>query len=319
MKESYFMSPQDVGELVKLDKYVVEITAFAQEEFSGIKITTDQVRKLVKMVLQNKYPEDNVPDEIVLLYERIEGDYQEAQEILADAEEPEPEPEVEPVYEEQSPVDTEKSLALVNHANTGVELSSFSKKFDLGAGMTQCVPRGEVTMQDWVTAFSFGLALESGSQWIIGDAVVALEDEGHDDVVNQLCANFKKSYSTVSGYARTSRAFPAAKRDAMLPFTTYREIGNASLPPKKMEEMVETAKTEKLSCAEVRSRVRGEQGKSELKPHRYLVLNVSNRSNSIILTEMPSVIEPHHVVIDLLGKAEYDPANQEWIKYIKGN
>jgi hypothetical protein len=24
------------------------------------------------------------------------------------------------------------------------------------------------------------------------------------------------------------------------------------------------------------------------------------------------------LVIDLLGKAEYDPANKEWIKYIKG-
>jgi hypothetical protein len=64
--------------------------------------------------------------------------------------------------------------------------------------------------------------------------------------------------------------------------------------------------------------VRGEQGKSEVKPHRYLILNVSNRSNSEIVTELPQNIEPHHLVIDLLGKAEYDPANKEWIKYTRG-
>jgi hypothetical protein len=311
----YFMSPADEGEIVDEKTYAIELEAWAKDEYQGIKITLDQVKKLIKMVIRNEYPPDNVPDEVAMVYERIEGDWQEAKELLADAEAPHYEP---VAQEEPSSVDTEKSLSLVDHAKNGVELSSFSKKFDLGSGMTQCVPRGDVTMEDWVTAFSFGIALESGSQWIIGDAVVALEDEGHEDVVNQLCANFKKSYSTVSGYARTSRAFPASKRDAMLPFTTYREIGNASLPPKKMEEMVETAKTEKLSCAEVRSRVRGEQGKSEVKPHRYLILNISNRSNSEIVTELPQNIEPHHLVIDLLGKAEYDPANKEWIKYIKG-
>jgi hypothetical protein len=313
-KAELFMSPADDGEIVEYDQYVREVEQWAKSEYQGIRITSDQIKKLIKMVMLNQCPPDNVPDEVVMIYERIEGDWQEAKELIADADEPD----YEPAHEEPSPVNTEKSLSLVNHANNGVELSSFSKKFDLGPGMTQCVPRGEATMEDWVTAFSFGLALESGSQWIIGDAVVALEDEGHDDVVNQLCANFKKSYSTVSGYARTSRAFPASKRDAMLPFTTYREIGNASLTPNKMEEMVETAKTEKLSCAEVRSRVRGEQGKEERKPHRYLVLNVANRSNSTILTELPAEIEPQNVVIDLMRGAEYDPANKEWIKYIKG-
>ncbi len=313
----YFMSPADEGEIVDEKTYAVELEAWAKDEYQGIKLSLDQIKKLIKMVLRNEYPPDNVPDEVALVYERIEGDWEEAKELLEDIQNEEPH--FEPVpQEEPSPVDCEKSLALVNHANTGVEVTSFMKKFDLGECMTQCVPRGDVKMEDWVTAFSFGLVLESGSQWIVADAVVALEDAGHSDVVNQLCANFKKAYSTVSGYARVSRDFAKETRDPKIPFTSYREISNANLPPSKKAELLETTKTEKLSCAEVRSRVRGEQGKSEVKPHRYLILNVSNRSNSEIVTELPQNIEPHHLVIDLHKGAEYDPANQEWIKYSKG-
>ncbi len=310
-----YMSVQDEGELVSEERYLAEILAWSLDEYPGVKFTLDKIKKLHKMALNNQYPEDNIPDEAVMVYERLSGDIEYARELESELSEPI----IEPVHEDPSPVNTEESVALIEASKQGVELNSFSKKFDLGSGMTQCVPRGEVTMADWVTAFSFGLALESGSQWIIGDSVVALEDAGHDNVVNQLCSQFKKSYSTVSGYARACRAFPAKKRDPMLPFSTYREIGNSSLPPQQMEEMVETAKTEKLSCAEVRSRVRGDKERVERKAHRYLVLNISNRSNSEILTELPSVIEPHQVVIDLHTGAEYDPANKEWIKYSRGN
>jgi hypothetical protein len=194
----------------------------------------------------------------------------------------------------------------------------FSKKFDLGAGLTQCVPRGDVTMQDWVGAFGFGLALESGAQWIIGDSVVALENAGHDDVVNQLCSQFKKSYSTVSGYARACRAFPFAKRDAMLPFTVYREIGNADLPEAKKLDLLAKAKEEKLSSGEVRDRVKAEQGKGQAPiGHRYLCLNVSNTSNSEVLRHVPENIEPHHLVIDLTQKSWYDPAEDQWVPFLK--
>jgi hypothetical protein len=194
----------------------------------------------------------------------------------------------------------------------------FSKKFDLGAGLTQCVPRGEVTMQDWVGAFGFGLALESGAQWIIGDSVVALENAGHDDVVNQLCSQFKKSYSTVSGYARACRAFPFAKRDAMLPFTVYREIGNADLPESKKLDLLAKAKEEKLSSGEVRDRVKAEQGKGQAPiGHRYLCLNVSNTTNSEVLRHVPEKIEPHHLIIDLASKSWLDAAENEWIPFLK--
>jgi hypothetical protein len=226
-----------------------------------------------------------------------------------------------PVVEEEP---ENESLALVESVKQGLELSSFTKKFDIGAGMTQCVPRGKVEMKDWVAAFAFGLTLESGAQWIIGDAVVALDNAGHDDVVNQLCANFKKSYSTVSGYARACRAFPAAKRDAALPFTVYREIGNANFGDdktnaKKQEAMLEVAKAEGLSSTEVRNRVRNEQGKDDksVLPHRYLVLNVGNYGNSEVKRSVPDKLEAHHFLIDRQDMSWFDAAQGEWVKFSK--
>jgi hypothetical protein len=310
-----YMSPQDEGELVTQDRYLAEILAWAKAEYQGIKITHDHIKKLLQMVQKDQYPGDSVPDEVVLIYEKLAGDYEYAQELAADMEQPAEEIEVQAVSQQ-----SQESAALVESVNNGIELSSFTQKFDLGEGMTHCIPKGNVTMEDWVGAFGFGLALESGAQWIIGDSVVALEDAGHEDVVNQLCAKFKKAYSTVSGYARACREFTADKRDPMLPFTVYRELGNAKLDGGKRDALLEEAKNEHLSSNEVRNRVREEQGKNVDKPapHRYLVLNVSNFANSEIVTEVPEKLEPHHLLIDLQGKRWFDPGNEEYINFIKG-
>jgi hypothetical protein len=310
-----YMSPQDEGELVTQDRYLAEILAWAQAEYQGIKITLDHIKKLLQMVQKDQYPGDSVPDEVVLIYEKLAGDYEYAQELAADMEQPAEEIEVQAVSQQ-----SQQSAALVESVNNGIELSSFTQKFDLGEGMTHCIPKGNVTMEDWVGAFGFGLALESGAQWIVGDSVVALEDAGHEDVVNQLCAKFKKAYSTVSGYARACREFTADKRDPMLPFTVYRELGNAKLDGGKRDALLDEAKNEHLSSTEVRNRVREEQGKNIDKPapHRYLVLNVSNFSNSEIVTEVPDKLEPHHLLIDLLGKKWFDLGNEEYINFIKG-
>jgi hypothetical protein len=262
--------------------------------------------------------EDNVADEVAEMYEKMAYDYESAAELLADkVETPVIVTDTQPVVSEES----QEKLELVQSVNQGLELSSFTQKFDLGAGMTQCVPKGEVSMQDWVKAFAFGLTLESGSQWIIGDSVVALENAGHEDVVNQLCAQFKKSYSTVSGYARACKAFPAKQRDAMLPFTVYREIGNADLTEKKKAQLVEAAKTEKLSSQEVRGKVREAQGKEEKRkpmPHRFLILNVENWANSEIVTQVPDEVEAHQLIIDLQGKSWFDAGGNDWIQFLRG-
>jgi len=307
-------SPLHEGQLVNEATYLKQMLTFAQEEWKGITMTDALVKKVWDKVKKNQYIEDNVADEVAEMYEKMAYDYESASELMADKE---------PVIVTDNPVseESQEKLELVQSVNQGLELSSFTQKFDLGAGMTQCVPKGEVSMQDWVKAFAFGLTLESGSQWIIGDSVVALENAGHEDVVNQLCAQFKKSYSTVSGYARACKAFPAKQRDAMLPFTVYREIGNADLTEKKKAQLVEAAKTEKLSSQEVRGKVREAQGKEERQrplTHRFIVLNVENYGNSETLTQVPDEIEPHQIILDCESKSWFDPAENEWIKIPRG-
>ena len=309
-------SPLHEGQLVNEATYLKQMLTFAQEEWKGINMTDALIKKVWDKVKKNQYIEDNVADEVAEMYEKMAYDFESASELMADKELV--------IVTDTQPVVSEESqekLELVQSVSQGVELSTFTQKFDLGAGMTQCVPKGEVSMQDWVKAFAFGLTLESGSQWIIGDSVVALENAGHEDVVNQLCAQFKKSYSTVSGYARACKAFPAKQRDAMLPFTVYREIGNADLTEKKKAQLVEAAKTEKLSSQEVRGKVREAQGKEEKRkpmPHRFLILNVENWANSEIVTQVPDEVEAHQLIIDLQGKSWFDAGGNEWIQFLRG-
>jgi hypothetical protein len=319
--ELELFSPTQEGVIVPLSTYLRHMGEFVKTEWPGISITEVHIKKAWGKLQKNEYLGDDAPDEMLEMYEKMSADLDMAEEMaeerLANPVEAE---EVEVELTEDEPVN--ESLALVESVKNGLELSSFTQKFDIGSGMTQCVPKGEVDMKDWVAAFAFGLTLESGAQWIIGDSVVALENAGHEDVVNQLCSNFKKSYPTVSGYARACRAFPADKRDATLPFTVYREIGNANFgdeSTKKQNELLEAAKNEKLSSTEVRNRVRHEQGKEVDKPsgHRFLLLNVGNFSNSEVLRSMPEEVQEHQLLIDLGDKSWFDPAEGEWMKFGK--
>ena len=323
-KELELFSPTQEGVIVPLSTYLRHMGEFVKTEWPGINITEAHIKKAWSKLQKNEYLGDDAPDEMLEMYEKMSADLDMAEEMaeerlaLPAVEEPENIEELIDITIEE-PVN--ESIALVESVKQGLELSSFTTKFDIGAGMTQCVPRGQVEMKDWVAAFAFGLTLESGAQWIIGDSVVALENAGHEDVVNQLCSNFKKSYSTVSGYARACRVFTAEMRDATLPFTVYREIGNANFgdeSTKKQKELLEAAKTEKLSSTEVRNRVRSEQGKDD-KPsgHRFLLLNVGNFSNSEVLRTMPEEVQEHQLLIDLGDKSWFDPAEGEWLKFLK--
>jgi hypothetical protein len=317
-KELELFSPTQEGVIVPLSTYLRHMGEFVKTEWPGINITEAHIKKAWSKLQKNEYLGDDAPDEMLEMYEKMSADLDMAEE-MEEERLAMPAVEVEVEVTEDEPVNA--SLALVESVKDGLELSSFTQKFDIGSGMTQCVPKGKVEMKDWVAAFAFGLTLESGAQWIIGDSVVALENAGHEDVVNQLCSNFKKSYPTVSGYARACRAFPADKRDPALPFTVYREIGNANFgdnSTKKQQELLEAAKTEKLSSTEVRNRVRHEQGKDD-KPsgHRFLLLNVGNFSNSEVLRTMPEEVQEHQLLIDLGDKSWFDPAEGEWLKFLK--
>jgi hypothetical protein len=319
-KELELFSPTQEGVIVPLSTYLRHMGEFVKTEWPGINITEAHIKKAWGKLQKNEYLGDDAPDEMLEMYEKMSADLDMAEEMEEERlAMPAVAEEVEVELTEDEPVN--ESLALVESVKDGLELSSFTQKFDIGSGMTQCVPKGKVEMKDWVAAFAFGLTLESGAQWIIGDSVVALENAGHEDVVNQLCSNFKKSYPTVSGYARACRAFPADKRDPALPFTVYREIGNANFgdeSTKKQNELLEAAKNEKLSSTEVRNRVRSEQGKDD-KPsgHRFLLLNVGNFSNSEVLRSMPEEVQEHQLLIDLGDKSWFDPAEGEWMRFLK--
>lgn len=322
-KELELFSPTQEGILVPLSTYLRQMGEFVKTEWPGISITETHIKKAWSKLQKNEYLGDDAPDEMLEMYEKMSADLDMAEELKEEQVPVVEEVEVELTEDEPTEEPVNESLALVESVKNGLELSSFTQKFDIGAGMTQCVPKGKVEMKDWVAAFAFGLTLESGAQWIIGDSVVALENAGHEDVVNQLCSNFKKSYPTVSGYARACRAFPSDKRDPMLPFTVYREIGNANFGDektnkKKQDELLEAAKTEKLSSTEVRNRVRSEQGKDD-KPtgHRFLLLNVGNFSNSEVLRTMPEEVQEHQLLIDLSDKSWFDPAEENWMKFLK--
>jgi hypothetical protein len=322
-KELELFSPTQEGILVPLSTYLRQMGEFVKTEWPGISITETHIKKAWSKLQKNEYLGDDAPDEMLEMYEKMSADLDMAEELKEEQVPVVEEVEVEITEDEPTEEPINESLALVESVKNGLELSSFTQKFDIGAGMTQCVPKGKVDMKDWVAAFAFGLTLESGAQWIIGDSVVALENAGHEDVVNQLCSNFKKSYPTVSGYARACRAFPSDKRDPMLPFTVYREIGNANFGDektnkKKQDELLEAAKTEKLSSTEVRNRVRSEQGKDD-KPtgHRFLLLNVGNFSNSEVLRTMPEEVQEHQLLIDLSDKSWFDPAEENWMKFLK--
>ena len=304
-------SPLNEGQLINETAYLKQILEFAQKEYKGVPITETLVKAVWGKVKKNQYLDDATADEIAELYEKMAFDYETAVDLAESKNS-------EPIVNDKP--ETNEKLELVNSVNEGLELSSFTQKFDLGSGMTQCVPKGKVDMKDWVKAFAFGLTLESGSQWIIGDAVVALEDGGHEDVVNQLCAQFKKSYSTVSGYARTSRSFAHDKRDPMLPFTVYREIGNADLNDKKKIALLDAAKEEKLSSQEVRGKVREAQGKEEAQRplrHRYLVFSKNNPNIIRVTRSMPQKIEENQVVIDGHLWAMFNADESDWINIVR--
>jgi hypothetical protein len=65
--------------------------------------------------------------------------------------------------------------------------------------------------------------------------------------------------------------------------------------------------------------VRHEQGKEVDKPtgHRFLLLNVGNFSNSEVLRSMPEEVQEHQLLIDLGDKSWFDPAEGEWLKFLK--
>lgn len=296
--------------------YVSEVLATLTKPQKALNLEAKHINVLLDLAIEGNEPEDGTPEGVIELFEEIKTAYTAAKEAFDERED---EANKAAKEEEAAKLKKEKEskvlVASINEAPSGNEaMESFREKFDLGENLNQCVPKDgvEVSLKDWVGVLSFGIGLENASQWIIGDAAVALEDAGHEDVVVQIAAQFKKSYPTISGYARTSRAFPTEKRDSSISFTAYREIGNAKFEgdekkvAKLREKLVGEVKKGQLSAIETRDIVRAAQGKEPSTPStnfKYLVLNTANFANSGVVAELPAEVDEDHIVIDFSAKA----------------
>lgn len=316
--------------------YVSEVLANLTKPQKELGLEAKHINALIDLAIEGNEPEEETPDGVKELFETIKEQYEAAKEAFDEREE---EANKEAKEAEKAKLEKDKEtkslVEYVNEAPTGSDaMETFREKFDLGDNLNQCVPKEgvEVTLKDWVGVLSLGIGLENASQWIIGDAAVALEEAGHEDVVVQIAAQFKKSYPTISGYARTSRAFPALKRDSSISFTAYREIGNAKFDgteakvAKLRDKLVADVKKNQWSAIETRDAVRTLQGKE--KPTgstgaslKYLLLNTENVPNSSLLSELPESIEEHQVLIDMAKKSylvttEKDgETSQEWVAF----
>jgi hypothetical protein len=105
--------------------------------------------------------------------------------------------------------------------------------------------------------------------WLAGEGIRHLYALGYENVVTQIAANLKLSYSHVSAWARTAQRIPLKYRNEISP-TVAVEIACSKYSEdekennKKVIELVEKACKEGWTALEARSHVRMEQGKEPL-------------------------------------------------------
>jgi len=141
---------------------------------------------------------------------------------------------------------TEQSI-LEAAVNTGMHngYTALAEKYDF-ANLTQFVPK-----------------------WIAGEGIRHLYALGFENVVTQIAASLKLSYSHVSGWHRAAQRVPLKYRAEISP-TVAVEIAcskysdDEAINNKKVIELVEQACKEGWTALEARSHVRMEQGKEPL-------------------------------------------------------
>jgi hypothetical protein len=166
---------------------------------------------------------------------------------------------------EQSILDSALSSRLDN------SYSRLSERFDFGEFMTQFRPKdGTIpTPEDYAAAIGMGVDMSSKGMWLAGDGISNLIRMGHENVVYQIAASLKMSYSAVSNWHRTAQRIPLHYRHEISP-TVAVEIATAKFSEDesennaKIKELINQAREEKWSCAEARSHVRMEKGQEPL-------------------------------------------------------
>jgi len=149
--------------------------------------------------------------------------------------------------------------------------SKLSERFDFGEYMTQFKPKdGTIpTPEDYAAAIGMGVDMSSKGMWLAGDGISNLIRLGHENVVYQIAASLKMSYSAVSNWHRTAQRIPLHQRHEISP-TVAVEIATAKFSENEVEnnakikELIDLARREQWTCTEARSHVRMIKGKEPL-------------------------------------------------------
>jgi len=148
--------------------------------------------------------------------------------------------------------------------------TALAEKYDF-ANLTQFVPKAGVIPcpEDYAAAIGLGVDMSSKGMWIAGEGIRHLYALGYENVVTQIAASLKLSYSHVSGWHRAAQRVPLKYRAEISP-TVAVEIAcskysdDEATNNKKVIELVEQACKEGWTALEARSHVRMEQGKEPL-------------------------------------------------------
>ena len=175
------------------------------------------------------------------------------------------------IVKAEAQLGTEQSI-LEAAVNTGMHngYTALAEKYDF-ANLTQFVPKAGVVPcpEDYAAAIGLGVDMSSKGMWIAGEGIRHLYALGYENVVTQIAASLKLSYSHVSGWHRAAQRVPLKYRSEISP-TVAVEIAcskysdDEATNNKKVIELVEKACKEGWTALEARSHVRMEQGKEPL-------------------------------------------------------
>jgi hypothetical protein len=243
------------------------ITRMDLAEMLSIKHKTDvkTALKLIKTCEQDDEIDEDSPSNhfelleeacAILAYDRGEIDAKELKFSIVKAE---------------AQLGTEQSI-LEAAINTGMHngYTALAEKYDF-ANLTQFVPKAGVIPcpEDYAAAIGLGVDMSSKGMWIAGEGIRHLYALGFENVVTQIAASLKLSYSHVSGWHRAAQRVPLKYRSEISP-TVAVEIAcskysdDEATNNKKVIELVEQACKEGWTALEARSHVRMEQGKEPL-------------------------------------------------------
>lgn len=194
-----------------------------------------------------------VPDELRKTFDRVQSDWDEAVAEVERKQEEEEEKKKEAIRAAEEKTKAEDKMLATVKGQT-LSLGELAKKFDTGENMDRFVPRGKVSVEDTLIALNTGMQMNNFTNWMLGDLVKSLEDQGQLGIVSRLAEARGVNYSNIYNAAKTSRAVPPEKRTKGVSYTIFAEIGNARYSTDEKEHNEKLAKlVDKAASGEIKS------------------------------------------------------------------